>query len=85
MENEFVFKVVEEESDYKLNIIIKIKYPQVGNEFVRGVSGGERKRVNIGMELILDPPVLFLDEPTTGLDANTANQIVLLLYKFVTS
>ena len=55
----------------------------MGNEFVRGVSGGERKRVNIGMELILDPPVLFLDEPTTGLDANTANQIVLLLYKFV--
>jgi len=53
----------------------------VGNEFVRGVSGGERKRVNIGMELILDPPVLFLDEPTTGLDANTANTIVLLLYK----
>lgn len=53
----------------------------VGNEFVRGVSGGERKRVNIGMEMILDPPVLFLDEPTTGLDANTANAIVLLLYK----
>nr|XP_026696019.1 ATP-binding cassette sub-family G member 2-like isoform X2 [Ciona intestinalis] len=53
----------------------------VGNEFVRGVSGGERKRVNIGMEMILDPPVLFLDEPTTGLDANTANSIVLLLYK----
>uniref|UniRef100_F6T9N5 ATP-binding cassette sub-family G member 2-like n=2 Tax=Ciona intestinalis TaxID=7719 RepID=F6T9N5_CIOIN len=50
----------------------------VGNEFVRGVSGGERKRVNIGMEMILDPPVLFLDEPTTGLDANTANSIVLL-------
>jgi len=53
----------------------------VGNEFVRGVSGGERKRVNIAMELILDPPVLFLDEPTTGLDSNTANTIILLLYK----
>jgi len=53
----------------------------VGNEFVRGVSGGERKRVNIGMEMILDPPVLFLDEPTTGLDANTANSLILLLYK----
>ncbi|CAK8686948.1 unnamed protein product [Clavelina lepadiformis] len=53
----------------------------VGNEFVRGVSGGERKRVNIGMEMILDPPILFLDEPTTGLDANTANLTVLLLYK----
>ena len=54
-------------------------YWQVGNEFIRGVSGGERKRTNIGMELIISPPVLFLDEPTTGLDANTANSIMLLL------
>ena len=58
-----------------------IFYLKVGNEFIRGVSGGERKRVNIGMEMVLDPPVLFLDEPTTGLDANTANSLVLLLYK----
>jgi len=53
----------------------------IGTDFMRGVSGGERKRANIGMELILDPPVLFLDEPTSGLDANTANTIILLLYK----
>ncbi|XP_060589501.1 broad substrate specificity ATP-binding cassette transporter ABCG2-like isoform X2 [Ruditapes philippinarum] len=52
---------------------------KVGNEFIRGVSGGERKRCNIGMELIISPPVLFLDEPTTGLDANTANTVMLLL------
>nr|XP_022314885.1 ATP-binding cassette sub-family G member 2-like isoform X2 [Crassostrea virginica] len=52
---------------------------KVGNEFIRGVSGGERKRTNIGMELIISPPVLFLDEPTTGLDANTANSVMLLL------
>ena len=45
---------------------------QIGTEFFRGVSGGERKRTNIGMELIIEPQVLFLDEPTTGLDANTA-------------
>ncbi|RXN08401.1 ATP-binding cassette sub-family G member 2-like protein [Labeo rohita] len=46
---------------------------------IRGVSGGERKRTSIGMELIFDPPVLFLDEPTTGLDARTANSVLLLL------
>ena len=54
---------------------------QVGNEFIRGVSGGERKRCNIGMELIIQPSVLFLDEPTTGLDASTANAVLLLLQK----
>ena len=52
---------------------------QVGTEFFRGVSGGERKRTNIGMELIIEPQVLFLDEPTTGLDAYTAVSVVQLL------
>ncbi|NXU53759.1 ABCG2 protein, partial [Turnix velox] len=50
-------------------------------ELIRGVSGGERKRTNIGMELITEPPVLFLDEPTTGLDASTANAVLILLKK----
>ena len=38
----------------------------IGTAFVRGVSGGEKKRTSIGMELVLSPNVLFLDEPTTG-------------------
>ncbi|XP_077461307.1 broad substrate specificity ATP-binding cassette transporter ABCG2d [Stigmatopora argus] len=57
----------------------KVADCEVGAWTTRGVSGGERKRTNIGMELIIDPPVLFLDEPTTGLDASTANSVLLLL------
>uniref|UniRef100_A0A4W6CRG6 ATP-binding cassette, sub-family G (WHITE), member 2c n=1 Tax=Lates calcarifer TaxID=8187 RepID=A0A4W6CRG6_LATCA len=54
---------------------------KIGTEFLRGVSGGERKRCSIGMELITSPSLLFLDEPTTGLDSNTANCIISLLHK----
>uniref|UniRef100_A0A3Q0SD38 ATP-binding cassette, sub-family G (WHITE), member 2b n=1 Tax=Amphilophus citrinellus TaxID=61819 RepID=A0A3Q0SD38_AMPCI len=54
---------------------------KIGTEFLRGVSGGERKRCSIGMELITSPSLLFLDEPTTGLDSNTANCIIGLLHK----
>jgi len=53
-----------------------VVFLQVGTAFVKGVSGGERKRTSIGMELLIEPKVLILDEPTTGLDAHTAVSIM---------
>lgn len=44
----------------------------IGNSFIRGVSGGERKRVSIAHEMVMDPSLLILDEPTSGLDATAA-------------
>lgn len=46
---------------------------------VRGVSGGERKRVTVGVGLVTQPHVLMLDEPTSGLDSETAVAIIELM------
>ena len=51
----------------------------VGNEVIRGVSGGERKRVAIGMDLLHDPKLIFMDEPTSGLDAFQALNVMTTL------
>jgi ATP-binding cassette subfamily G (WHITE) protein 2 len=48
----------------------------IGSSTNRGISGGQAKRVNIGIALISNPRVLFLDEPTTGLDSFTSNEVV---------
>ena len=42
----------------------------------RGISGGQRKRVNIGQEIITNPQVIFVDEPTSGLDSYTAYSVM---------
>ena len=54
---------------------------RVGAWFDRtaGLSGGEKRRVSIGVEAIAEPDILFCDEPTTGLDANAALHVVRIL------
>lgn len=53
----------------------------VGNNFIRGLSGGERKRTSIGYELITNPSLLLLDEPTSGIDSYTSYEIMKMLQR----
>ena len=53
----------------------------IGSPEKKGISGGQRKRVNIAMELLTDPAVLFLDEPTSGLSSVDALTVIRLLRK----
>ncbi|XP_023551984.1 ABC transporter G family member 9 isoform X1 [Cucurbita pepo subsp. pepo] len=61
--------------------LVKCKNSVVGDQRLRGVSGGERKRVSIGQEMLINPSLLFLDEPTSGLDSTTAQRIVSTLWE----
>ncbi|XP_071470535.1 broad substrate specificity ATP-binding cassette transporter ABCG2-like [Marmota flaviventris] len=67
-----------QEKNERINKVIKeLDLEEVADSKVK--SKGERKRTSIGMELILDPLILFLDRPTTGLDGRTANDVIRLL------
>ena len=57
----------------------------VGSPMVKGLSGGQSKRLNIAIALITDPSVLFLDEPTSGLDSFTANEVMSVVKRLCTS
>lgn len=52
---------------------------RVGNPLQKTISGGQRKRLNIGLELLREPSVLFVDEPTSGLSSRDSENIMDLL------
>jgi len=52
-----------------------VRHSVIGDEDKRGISGGERKRVSVGIELVAQPIILFCDEPTSGLDSAAAKEV----------
>lgn len=56
-----------------------IKDLEVGSPIRKTISGGQRKRLNIALELIREPAILFLDEPTSGLSSSDSEKVIMLL------
>ncbi|MDX2191241.1 MAG: ATP-binding cassette domain-containing protein [Bacteroidota bacterium] len=59
--------------------LFEIKEIKVGNVLNKKISGGQRKRLNIALELIREPAILFLDEPTSGLSSRDSENVIDLL------
>lgn len=59
--------------------LYEIKDLQVGDVLNKKVSGGQRKRLNIGLELMREPGILFVDEPTSGLSSFDSEKVMTLL------
>jgi len=78
----FPAEVTDEEIDARIGQVLAqldlqdVRQSLVGDEVRRGLSGGQRKRLNVAMELISEPAALLLDEPTSGLDARSAIQLI---------
>ncbi|WOK95246.1 ABC transporter G family member 26 [Canna indica] len=57
----------------------RCRHTRIGGVFVKGISGGERRRTSIGYEILVDPSLLLLDEPTSGLDSTSASKLLVIL------
>ena len=75
-EHEILRRVNEILIDLELDETKRLK---VGNPLKKLISGGQRKRLNIALELIREPGVLFVDEPTSGLSSHDSEKVMLLL------
>ena len=71
-----------EEKENKVNEMISLLHLEnckdtiVGDSLSKGISGGERKRLSVGLEMITNPSIIFLDEPTSGLDTYSAYSLM---------
>ena len=76
---------------HKVNTVLdslglnEIKDLRVGNVLNKMISGGQRKRLNIGLELVREPSILFVDEPTSGLSSRDAENVMDLLKQLALS
>ncbi|XP_055917320.1 ATP-binding cassette sub-family G member 1 [Eupeodes corollae] len=66
-------------------ILCMLRLNKSGRTMCEGLSGGEKKRLSIALELVNNPPVIFLDEPTTGLDDLSSSQCISLLRRIAHS
>ncbi|XP_010527510.1 PREDICTED: ABC transporter G family member 10 [Tarenaya hassleriana] len=81
----FRLKARRKEAGTRVNRLIQelgleqVKDSRIGDGSRSGISGGERRRVSIGVELVHDPDIILIDEPTSGLDSASALHVVMLL------
>ncbi|CAI5478254.1 unnamed protein product [Closterium sp. Yama58-4] len=78
-------KVERADENITLMGLDKCRNTIIGGPDLRGVSDGERKRVSIGHEILIDPSMLLLDEPTSSLDSSTALRMVQVIQNLAKS
>lgn len=61
------------------------EHNKVGNPIIKGISGGQKRRLSLGVALLKRPSILFLDEPTSGLDSKSASEIMKIIGEVASS
>lgn len=66
----------EQQKNRVKSVLELVNLTHVSGSLIRSISGGEKKRVSAGVELVADPGLFFLDEPDSGLDAQSAVELM---------